>query len=95
MQADGSTVTVREPEFDPEQVAYLLAYEQLVTERGTHGIPMQVATDPVNEFKFVAEDIPLVDFAARLIGQKQDAYYKKYPDASRHGHLWRPPHLPD
>lgn len=59
---------------------------------GPHGIPMDVATDPKNQFAF---QVPAVrrDHAARTLGDAQDAYYRRnYTDKNKpinnHGDLW-------
>ena len=53
-----------------------------------HGIPMDVATDPANQFGFVVEG-PVVDWAANTLGVRKEAFYKQYPDTNRAGHMWR------
>jgi hypothetical protein len=60
--------------------------------RGPHGIPMDVATDPANQFRFKPPEAPSIDYAAKALDEGQRAYYAKYDkkDApiSRAGHLW-------
>lgn len=75
------------------QVALLLAHEDLERDLGPHGIPLSVATDPANEFKFNVPALPTVDHAARALAKRQDAYYadadaKSKTPVSRAGHLW-------
>jgi hypothetical protein len=77
-----------EPEFDEEQLAWVLAYEQYVSDLGPHGIPMGEATASENQFGYVGDDLPQVDWAMKALLDAQDRYYKKYPDGSRNGHLW-------
>ena len=84
-----STVTYREPEWRPEDVALALAGERLEADMGPHGIPMSVATDPANQGRFRVNKFPKKDFAAAAIGDAQDFYYSnKGKDRPRHGHLW-------
>lgn len=84
-----STVTHREPEWRAEDVALALAAERLDADMGSHGIPMSVATNPDNQFRFKASEKPSKDYAAAAIGAAQDAYYNgKGKDRPRHGHLW-------
>ena len=88
------TVTYREPEFDRGQVALLLAHLELEADIGSHGQPMVEATAPdanpslEGGYKYVAAENPRTDWAAKALGDRQDAYYKKYPNVSRNGHLW-------
>lgn len=70
-----------------------MAHEELERDLGSHGIPMSAATDPANEGKFTGPTKPRVDFAARDIANRQDAYYtpldaKSKKPISRAGHLW-------
>lgn len=72
----------------------MLALQAIEADLGPHGIPMSEATDPRNEYEFETNPAPLIDFAARSIGQTSRAYYDKY-DANkqkpmdRSGHIWR------
>jgi len=86
-------VSTSEPEWDAEQLNLLLAYEELLRSRGSHGFPMDVATDAKNQFRFVATKVPTVDWAARALDSAQTAYYETADKAagkpvSRAGHLW-------
>jgi hypothetical protein len=81
-------VTVTEPEFDDEQVSWLLASEALEADIGPHGQPMSEATDPANEFAYKAPKRPVIDHAERARMSAADRYHKEWPDASRHGELW-------
>lgn len=89
----GSTVT-REPEFTREQVELLLAFERAEDDRGPHGQPMSEATaqaadlDRPGGWHYRGNKAPRIDHAAKAVGVAQEAYYKRYPDAPRHGHLW-------
>jgi len=55
---------------------------------------MSEATSPLADpsradgWHYVGNESPRMDQAARAVGLSQDAYYKKYPDISRAGHLW-------
>lgn len=86
------SVTRRETEFDRAQVALLMAHQALESDRGPHGYPMGVATDPANQFKFKASDAPTVDWAAATVQRAQEQFYKRYDKpgqpADRAGHLW-------
>lgn len=82
------SVTTREPEFTQRDTNYFLAFEALEAELGSHGFPMSEATAKTNEHAFVAAEMPTIDFAAQSIGAAQDAYYRSWPNAPRHGHLW-------
>lgn len=81
-------MTVREPEFDRKSLLLLRAHHFLEGSKGSHGIPMDEATDPANQFAFVAPSEPTVDWAEQARGAAAEAYYKQYPDVSRAGHLW-------
>lgn len=83
------TITRREPEFTPLEVNKLLASKELQDDLNPYGIPYSEATDKANEHMFVADQLPTIDFAAKAIGDAQDAYYKQWPDAPSNGHLWR------
>lgn len=68
-----------------------MAHAALKAEVGPHGIPMSVATDPANAFKFVTE--LTTDFAAKKLKADEDAYYElhdrdKDRPLNRGGHLW-------
>lgn len=86
------SVSRQETEFDREQVALLMAHQLLEADRGPHGFPMSVATDPDNQFKFRASEAPTVDWAAATVHHAQETYYKRYDKpgapADRAGHLW-------
>ena len=91
----GSTTT-REPEFDTEQVALLLAHARAEADIGSHGQPMSEATSPDADrsrpggWHYTGNKAPLMDFAAQSLAQRQEAYYKNLPDGtSRAGHLWQ------
>lgn len=87
-------VTYKEPEWRPEDVALALAAERLDADLGAHGVPMSIATDPDNQFKFKAPQMPSMDWAAKARGDAQDAYYNgPGKDRPRHGHLWGPVEL--
>jgi hypothetical protein len=90
------TVTTREPEWDAQEVGYLLASRAIEFEpKNSLGIPLADALDIANQFKWIPPEAPAIDWAAKKLGDAQDAYYKKYPDVSRNGHMWRPPTLKD
>lgn len=84
------SVTVREPEFDDDERALMVASKRRVV--GSHGIPMDEATDPANQFEFVGDAVPLVDYAEKAREDSRDRYYKQYDSkdnpVNRNGHLW-------
>lgn len=82
------SVTVREAEFDREDLLLLRAHQYREDTTGSHGIPMDEATDPANQFAFEASAAPTVDWAEATRAAAIEAYYKQYPDANRAGHLW-------
>lgn len=83
------SVTVREPEFDEhERVLQLAASRRVV---GDHGIPLDVAMDPANQFAFKAPKKPLMDWAEKAQKDDMDSYYATRPKGeSRNGHRWGP-----
>lgn len=89
-----STVTTAEPEFDANQLALLLAHEEVLSDRGPHGLPLSETTDPRADpairggWRYEANKSPRFDYAAQAIAHAQDAYYKAYPDEPRGGHGW-------
>jgi hypothetical protein len=82
---------ITEPEWDAEQVAWLLAAAEYEGELNPIGIPLDVATDPKNQFKFKVPEGPTVDWSMQALANGQKAYYKdddpKNP-MNRSGHLW-------
>lgn len=79
---------VREAEFSDLDVALLHAHILNEREIGPHGIAMSEAMDPKNQFAFIADEAPAVDWAAHALGRAQDRYYEANPTAKRHGHHW-------
>lgn len=82
------TVSVREPEFTAAETAVLLASRRREFEAGPHGVPMQEATDPANQFAFKGKSGPVVDWAEKARLDAQEAWRKANPDANTHGHIW-------
>lgn len=75
------SVTIREPEFSALDVAVLLeARRRVRVRRGPHGYTIAEATDPANQFAFVAK--PRQDWAMRALNQAQDAYKRENPKAT-------------
>jgi hypothetical protein len=66
----------------------LLAVEAYKADLGPHGFSMQDATNPANQFAYVADSPPLMDWAAQTISVAQEQFYKANPDGPRGGHLW-------
>lgn len=72
--ADGVLLRIveyREPEWDAEQRALMLAYERYMSDIGPHGQPMSEATDPRANpldydggYVYVADD-PITDWAEK------------------------------
>ena len=81
----------REAEFSADDVALLQAH-LLNRKRPSHGIPMDIATDPDNQFMFEAVG-PVMDWAEHTLAEARDAYYKKYDKpgspVQRAGRMWR------
>lgn len=82
------SVTTREPEFTYQDRVAFLAWQSHQRDMGPDGFPLSETTDPANQRAYVADKLPTVDWAAKAKGDAMDAYYKQYPDASPHGHLW-------
>jgi hypothetical protein len=88
------TVTEAEPEFDAEQLALLISYEDILADRGSHGLPLSETTDPQADpakwggWRYEANKSPRIDYAGQAIAKAQDAYYKAHPDEPRGGHGW-------
>lgn len=87
-------VVTREPEFTPEDLALLLAFQRAENApRGPHGHLLSEAMDPAANpsveggFHYEAA-LPTTDWAEKALKDAQDAYYKKYKDANRNGHSW-------
>lgn len=89
------TITVREPEFTPTDVAVMLESRRLDAQpRGPHGLLLRDATDPaMNPFsvdsrgRFVAE--PVIDFAQDAIDRAKAARRKKVADGDDWALIWR------
>lgn len=83
-------VTVRESEFSFMDRVWLLdSRAQESVQRGSHGIPIEEATDPANRGKFVVP-LPTTDFAAKALNDMQKAYRDAYGDRAGMDHLlWR------
>jgi hypothetical protein len=80
------TVTVQEPEFSTLDVAVLLeARRRARVRRGPHGYTIAEATDPENQFAFVAK--PRQDWAMRALELAQKAYKAENPGATDAGSL--------
>lgn len=84
------SVTRRESEWSPRDRAEVIALARLEAEMGPHGIPMSEAMDPANQFAFQVNKRPSMDWAAKALGDAQDAFYNgEGKDKPRHGHQWR------
>lgn len=90
------TVTTREPEWTPEERAYLLASRRIEFEpKNKFGIPLSESMDVANQFRWKPFTLPSIDWAEKAHGDAIDQYYKEWPEVSRNGHLWRAPILTD
>ena len=88
------TTTTREPEWDAQEVGYLLASRAIEFEpKNSLGTPLSVAMDPKHQFDWIPPTAPTIDWQEKSAGDTKDGFYKQYPDASRNGHMWRPPTL--
>lgn len=87
-------MTTREPEWDAQEVGYLLASRAIQLEpKNSVGIPLTDAMDPANQFAWEQAKLPTMDWALKAHDDARDAYYKANEKASRNGHMWRPPTL--
>ena len=83
------SVTVREPEWTPAEVALFLADGRVRSvPRNRLGVPLAEAMDPANQFKYQGLDKPEMDWSEKAVEDKKDVFYKANPDASRNGHRW-------
>jgi hypothetical protein len=85
------TVTHREPEFDREQVALLLAHVRAEKDIGSHGLPISETTSPnVGKPGHYTYEVlgPTRDAAAEKLERARKKYYEKWPDAPREADLW-------
>lgn len=86
------SIETREAEFTPNELAVLLLSRIDDAKRGPHGIPMDIATDPENKGRFVAE--ATVDFAQAELDRLQDLYREEYGHQKQYGFRYTV-HLPD
>lgn len=70
----------------------MVAYNLHLATLGPHGFPTSEATsseaDPNNRlgsFKFVADDVPTIDFVEKARRDAEDAYRENYKDANMNG----------
>lgn len=83
------SLTVAEPEFSDWDRAVLMADRlEESRPRGRHGLPMEVATDPNNQYSF-SVGVPTMDFAQLALNRAQDRYRKQWPDADMDALVWR------
>lgn len=87
LDPDGNvlSVAVTEPRFTPRERALLLAARRV--RRGTHGHLLSEATDPKNQFAYRVPP-PKQDWAAKKLGEVQEAYKKSHPNADLSSLLW-------
>ena len=81
-------MTTREPEFDAEQVDYLLAIGEFEASIGSHGQPLDEATDPradPNDYSggwsYMGHG-PFTDWAKKAELDAADAYKAKFDEKS-------------
>ena len=91
MTVDGEgnvlSVTVTESRFSRREVALLLAVRRAErVQRGSHGWPISVATDPANQGKFFVGP-PTLDFAAKAEIKAREAAEKDFKDLGPLGAL--------
>lgn len=73
-------MTVREPEYDDDDVAALLAARRdRAVARNAAGIPLTEARDPENQFAYDAK--PVKDWALGAVKAAQDRYFADNKDA--------------
>ena len=79
--------------WDPEQIDLLLASVEVDSEYGQYGELLSEAmsedANPNNYesgIRYVA-DGPRINWAAKAVGDAQDAFYKEH-DIARNGHVW-------
>lgn len=90
LDADGAvvSVSVTEPRFTAHERAVLLASRRAEkVPRGRHGLPLSVATDKENQFKFTVSK-PVTDWAQKKLNAATRAYEKDYPDADMDALRW-------
>jgi hypothetical protein len=82
------SVTIREAEFSPLDVAAMLEVRRRANvRRGPHGYTIAEATDPANQFAFVAK--PRQDWAMRALNQAQETFKRENPKATDlHSVVW-------
>jgi hypothetical protein len=89
------TISRREPEFTPNDLRLLAAHVALESRpRGSHGELLEEATDARADpstpggWRYVANEKPRIDYAAKAVADAQDAFYEKWPKVSKNGHQW-------
>jgi hypothetical protein len=84
-------VVITEPEWNPEEVALLLASAEFEGGLNPLGTPLSEATDPANQFAYPPPSSPVVDWQMQALAKGQNAYYKNDDPKNpmiRAGHLW-------
>jgi hypothetical protein len=86
------SVTQREPEFNPEERALLLAMAEIENDIGHHGHPLSETTSPLASgskrlWHYEAEG-PYADNAAQVEAEARTKYTKQYPDKALDGLFW-------
>lgn len=83
-----ASVTAREPEFSPEDVAALLASRRAEAEpRNAYGVLVSDATAKENQYAFSAE--PITDFAVVAVERAREKIKKDFPETDMAGWMWR------
>lgn len=86
-----SSVTVREAEWSPDDVALLIASRRDErVRRGPHGYTLEEATDPANQFAWDAGK-PRKDWIMAAMQKAQELYFTENPSARGDRSLiWEP-----
>lgn len=83
------SVTVTQPRFTARERHLLLASRRVEKVlRGKHGIPLDEAMDPANQFAFEVPVPPPVDWAQRKLNEAQDRWRKDHPDDDIDSRMW-------
>lgn len=84
------SVTVREPEWSPDEVANQLASVRLEGDMGSHGVLMSEATDIAYQGRWVINETPQVDHVRLAMKRHEERYYTQHPEMKddRQAHIW-------
>lgn len=86
------SVAIPESEWSKADVALLLMSRKSERERDENGFLWSEVTDPANQYEFVGQPVPKVNYATKARKDAEAAYYKQWDkkDApvNRNGHIW-------